>query len=255
MGGRPLDSRSHNGCSGYIAQITSEPGANFLGPYRGAIPCDTNGKRFLSRPDNFSFDDESTMSRTANIDRQTAETQIKLTLNLDGTGQSKIQTGVGFFDHMLTLLARHGLLDLEIDCNGDLEVDQHHTVEDVGICLGQAIAEALGDKKGITRYGGKTLPMEETLITSAVDLSGRAWFVYKVDFPTEKIGEFDSQLVEDFWQAVSANAKMNLHLVLHHGRNSHHISEGIFKTTARALREAVSIDPRETSVPSTKGTL
>ncbi|WP_145424376.1 imidazoleglycerol-phosphate dehydratase HisB [Symmachiella dynata] len=195
------------------------------------------------------------MSRTANIDRQTAETQIKLTLNLDGTGQSKIQTGVGFFDHMLTLLARHGLLDLEIDCNGDLEVDQHHTVEDVGICLGLAIAEALGDKKGITRYGGKTLPMEETLITSAVDLSGRAWFVYKVDFPTEKIGEFDSQLVEDFWQAVSANAKMNLHLVLHHGRNSHHISEGIFKTTARALREAVSIDPRETSVPSTKGTL
>ncbi len=195
------------------------------------------------------------MSRTATINRQTAETQIQLTLNIDGTGKSHIQTGVGFFDHMLTLFAKHSLMDLEIHANGDLDVDQHHTVEDVGICLGLALAEALGDKQGITRYGGKTLPMEETLITSAVDLSGRAWFVCRVEFPTEKIGEFDSQLVEDFWQAFSANAKMNLHLVLHHGRNSHHISEGIFKTTARALREAVAIDPRETSIPSTKGTL
>lgn len=195
------------------------------------------------------------MSRTATINRQTAETQIQLTLNVDGTGLSKIQTGVGFFDHMLTLFAKHGLMDLEVTAKGDLEVDQHHTVEDVGICLGLAVAEALGDKKGITRYGGKTLPMEETLVTSAVDLSGRAWFVSQVPFPTEKIGNFDSQLIEDFWQAVSANAKMNLHLVLHHGRNSHHIAEGIFKTTARALREAVAVDPRETSVPSTKGTL
>ncbi len=195
------------------------------------------------------------MSRTASINRQTAETKIQLTLDLDGTGQSQIQTGVGFFDHMLTLFARHGLMDLEIHAQGDLEVDQHHTVEDVGICLGQALLDALGDKKGITRYGGKTLPMEETLITSAVDLSGRAWFVCHVEFPTEKIGDFDSQLVEDFWQAVSANAKMNLHLVLHHGRNSHHIAEGIFKTTARALREAVAIDARETAVPSTKGSL
>lgn len=195
------------------------------------------------------------MSRIATINRKTAETEIQLKLNLDGSGQSTIQTGVGFFDHMLTLFAKHGLFDLEIDANGDLEVDQHHTVEDVGICLGLGLAEALGDKQGITRYGGKTLPMEETLVTVAVDLSGRAWFVCHVDFPTEKIGNFDAQLVEDFWQAVSANAKMNLHQVLHHGRNSHHIAEGLFKTTARALREAVGIDPRETSVPSTKGTL
>ncbi len=195
------------------------------------------------------------MSRTATINRKTAETDIQLTLELDGAGNAQIDTGIGFFDHMLTLLARHGLFDLEIHAAGDLHVDQHHTVEDVGICLGKALAAAVGDKQGITRYGDKTLSMEETLVTSALDLSGRAWFVYKVDFPTEKIGDFDSQLIEEFWQAVSANARMNLHLVLHHGKNSHHIAEGIFKATARALREAVSSDPRETSVPSTKGSL
>lgn len=196
-----------------------------------------------------------TMPRTALIERQTAETKIRLSLNLDGSGIAQIQTGVGFFDHMLTLLAKHGLFDLEIHADGDLHVDQHHTVEDVGICLGKAIAQALGDKKGIVRYGSKTLPMEETLVTSALDLSGRAWYVSHVAFPTEKIGEFDAQLVDDFWQAVSANALMNLHLVLHHGRNSHHISEGVFKATARALREAVAVDPRQTGVPSSKGTL
>lgn len=196
-----------------------------------------------------------TMPRTALIERQTAETKIRLSLNLDGSGITQIQTGVGFFDHMLTLLAKHGLFDLEIHADGDLHVDQHHTVEDVGICLGKAIAQALGDKKGIVRYGSKTLPMEETLVTSALDLSGRAWYVSHVAFPTEKIGEFDAQLVDDFWQAVSANALMNLHLVLHHGRNSHHISEGVFKATARALREAVAVDPRQTGVPSSKGTL
>lgn len=195
------------------------------------------------------------MPRTASIQRQTAETNIRLSLNLDGSGIAKIQTGVGFFDHMLTLLAKHGLFDLEIEAVGDLHVDQHHTVEDVGICLGKALQQALGDKKGIVRYGSKTLPMEETLVTSALDLSGRAWYVSRVEFPTEKIGEFDSQLVDDFWQAVSANALMNLHLVLHHGRNSHHISEGIFKATARALREAVAVDPRQVGVPSSKGTL
>lgn len=195
------------------------------------------------------------MPRTASIHRTTAETQIRLTLNLDGTGKSEIKTGVGFFDHMLTLLARHGLFDLDVDANGDLHVDQHHTVEDVGICLGKAIAQALGDKQGIVRYGSKTLPMEETLVTSALDLSGRAWYVSRVEFPTEKIGNFDAQLVDDFWQAVSANALMNLHLVLHHGRNSHHIAEGLFKATARALREAVAIDPRQIGVPSSKGTL
>lgn len=195
------------------------------------------------------------MPRQASLERQTAETQIRLKLDLDGTGHSKIHTGIGFFDHMLTLFSKHGLIDLEVDAQGDLHVDQHHTVEDVGICLGKALAQALGDKRGIVRYGSKTLPMEETLVTSALDLSGRAWYVSHVSFPTEKIGEFDSQLIDDFWQAVSANALMNLHLVLHHGRNSHHIAEGLFKATARALREAVSIDPRQTGIPSTKGTL
>lgn len=195
------------------------------------------------------------MPRTASIKRRTGETSIELTLNLDGTGQAHVETGVGFFDHMLTLLAKHALFDLSVRAEGDLEVDQHHTVEDVGICLGKALAQALGDKKGITRYGSKTIPMEETLVTSAVDLSGRMWFVFQIKFPTEKIGNFDTELVETFWQAVAANALMNLHLVLHHGSNSHHISEGLFKGTARALREAVAVDPRQTGVPSSKGSL
>ena len=195
------------------------------------------------------------MSRTASIDRNTAETQISLSLNLDGSGQTDISTGVGFLDHMLTLLAKHGLFDLKVRATGDLEVDEHHTVEDVGICLGKTILEAIGDKSGINRYGHMTLPMEETLVTSAADLSGRVAFVYSVEFPTEKIGTFDTQLVQEFWTAVSSNALMNLHLILHHGTNSHHISEGIFKATARALRMAVSIDPRQQGVPSSKGVL
>ena len=195
------------------------------------------------------------MPRTASLDRRTAETQIALTLTLDGTGQSEIRTGVGFFDHMLTLLARHGLFDLTVDAQGDTDVDDHHTVEDVGICLGQALLKAIGDKRGISRYGSMTLPMEETLVTSAVDFSGRAWFVDKFQFPTEKVGQFDVQLVEVFWQAVAANALMNLHILLHHGVNSHHIAEAIFKATARALRQAVTLDARETGVPSSKGTL
>jgi len=195
------------------------------------------------------------MVRTASYNRKTTETSVKLELNLDGTGQAKINTGVGFFDHMLTLLAKHALFDLEIEATGDLEVDAHHTVEDVGICFGKALAESLGDKKGIHRYGSITLPMEETLVTVAVDLSGRIWFVSRVDIPTKKIGEFDSELVEVFWQSVAANAQMNLHQVLHYGSNSHHIAEGIFKATARALRLAVSIDSREQGVPSSKGTL
>ncbi|MEZ6058634.1 MAG: imidazoleglycerol-phosphate dehydratase HisB [Planctomycetaceae bacterium] len=195
------------------------------------------------------------MSRKATIQRQTKETNISLTLELDGTGGSDVQTGVGFFDHMLTLFAKHGLFNLAVHAKGDLNVDFHHTVEDVGICLGQALREALGDKRGIARYGSMTLPMEETLVTSALDLSGRFWFVDSYEFPTEKIGEFDSQLVEVFWQAFAANALMNLHLVLIHGKNSHHIAEGFFKATARALRQAVTIDPRETGVPSSKGSL
>lgn len=195
------------------------------------------------------------MSRTATIDRTTGETQIRLTLNLDGTGQAQIDTGVGFFNHMLTLFAKHGQFDLTIDAKGDLDVDQHHTVEDTGICLGQAIRQAIGDKAGIHRYGSMTLPMEDTLVTSALDLSGRYWFVDNFKFPTEKIGEFDSQLVEVFWQALAANALMNLHVVLHHGHNSHHISEAIFKATARALRAAITIDPRQQGIPSSKGVL
>jgi imidazoleglycerol-phosphate dehydratase len=193
--------------------------------------------------------------RVAKIDRSTAETKISLELNLDGTGQSEIATGVGFFDHMLTLLARHGAFDLRVKADGDLHVDQHHTVEDTGICLGQAIKAALGDKTGIRRYGHFTLPMEETLVTTALDLSGRYYLVFNAPIPASKIGDFDSELVEDFWQAVAANALMNLHVVLHHGRNSHHISEGIFKSAARALRMAVEKDSRMTGVPSTKGTL
>ena len=195
------------------------------------------------------------MPRAATINRKTAETDIQLTLNLDGGGTSKIETGIGFFDHMLTLLAKHALFDLTVSAKGDLAVDFHHTVEDVGICLGKALAQALGDKAGIVRYGSKTLPMEETLVTSALDLSGRAWFVCRVAFATEKIGDFDTELVETFWQALAANALMNLHLVLHHGSNSHHVAEALFKSTARALREAIAVDPRQTGVPSSKGTL
>ena len=195
------------------------------------------------------------MSRTATINRKTNETEIALSLNLDGTGVSQIQTGVGFFDHMLELLARHAVIDLDVTAQGDLHVDQHHTVEDVGICFGQALRQALGDKSGIRRYGHFTLPMEETLVTTAIDFSGRYFLVFNADFPSAKIGDFDSELVEDFWQSTAANALCNLHVVLHHGRNSHHISEAIFKSAARSLRMAVEADSRMTGVPSTKGTL
>jgi len=195
------------------------------------------------------------MARVAEINRVTAETKIRLRLDLDGSGRSTIKTGVGFFDHMLTAFARHGSFDLEVDADGDLHVDQHHTVEDVGICLGMAFHQALGNKAGIRRYGHMTLPMEETLVTTAVDLSGRSFFVFQASFPTAKIGEFDSELVQDFWQSVSANSLCNLHVVLHYGRNSHHISEGIFKSAARSFRMAVELDPRTTGIPSTKGSL
>jgi len=195
------------------------------------------------------------MSRIATINRNTAETQIQLSLNLDGTGQANVQTGIGFLDHMLTLLAKHALFDLDVTAAGDLHIDQHHTAEDVGICLGQALKQAVGDKQGLTRYGHWTLPMEETLVTAALDLSGRVKFVYRVQFPTEKVGQFDTELFEEFWHAVAANAMMNLHLVLHYGTNSHHIAEATFKATARALRQAVTIDSRQTGVPSSKGTL
>jgi imidazoleglycerol-phosphate dehydratase len=195
------------------------------------------------------------MGRTANIDRKTNETHVRLTLELDGSGQADVKTGVGFLDHMLTLLAKHAVIDLNVKAKGDLEVDQHHTVEDVGICLGQALKQALGDKAGVRRYGHFTLPMEETLATVAIDLGGRYALVFRADFPSAKIGDFDTELVEDFWQAFAANALCNLHVLVHYGRNSHHISEAIFKSAARALRMAVEADPRSPGVPSTKGTL
>jgi imidazoleglycerol-phosphate dehydratase len=195
------------------------------------------------------------MSRVGQIERKTAETQITLELNLDGEGRARLNTGVGFFDHMLTLLAKHAAIDLTVDAAGDLHVDQHHTVEDVGICFGQALRQALGDKAGVRRYGHFTLPMEETLVTSAIDLSGRYFLAFQAPFSAAKIGDFDSELVEDFWQAAAANALCNLHILLHYGRNNHHISEAIFKATARALRMAVELDPRQPGVPSTKGTL
>jgi imidazoleglycerol-phosphate dehydratase len=195
------------------------------------------------------------MSRTATIRRETTETTVDLTLNLDGSGTHTLATGVGFFDHMLTHLAKHGLFDLSVQCKGDLHVDSHHTVEDVGICFGKCLAQALGNKAGIRRYGSATGPMDETLVTAAVDLSGRPFLVWKADVPNELLGTFHSSLAEEFWRAASSAGGFNLHVVLHHGRNTHHVVEAIFKATARALRQAVEPDPRATGIPSTKGVL
>src|SRR3954453_6118941 len=195
------------------------------------------------------------MPRTAAIRRETGETKIDLALDLDGGGRADVATGVGFFDHMLTLLARHSLIDLTVRAAGDLHVEAHHTVEDVGICLGRALAQALGDKAGIRRYGDATVPMDETLVTAAVDLSGRPFCVWKADVPLETLGTFSSQLAEEFWRGASSSGAFALHVVLHHGKNTHHIVEGIFKACARALRAAAEPDPRGGGVPSTKGVL
>jgi len=195
------------------------------------------------------------MPRTATVSRKTAETDIRLTLDLDGTGRANVSTGLGFFDHMLTLLAGHSLIDLTVDCTGDLHVDGHHTVEDVGRALGAAVVECLGDKQGIRRYGHAIIPMDESLATVAVDLGGRSACVFAVEFPVPTIGTFDAQLVEVFWESVAATAGMNFHAILHHGRNGHHIAEAVFKAAARALRVAVEHDPRQPGIPSTKGTL
>src|SRR5262249_17562200 len=195
------------------------------------------------------------MPRSATIRRETGETRIALTLDLDGTGRAELKTGVGFFDHMLTLLAKHSLIDLSVEAAGDLHVDPHHTVEDVGICYGQALAQALGGKAGIRRYGSATIPMDEVLVTAAVDLSGRAYFVWHADVPLETLGTFNAPLAEEFWRAVATQGALNLHVLCHHGRNTHHIVEGIFKAVARALRQAVEADPRMPGVPSTKGVL
>ncbi len=193
--------------------------------------------------------------RVAEIIRQTKETDIQLRLDLDGSGRSEIATGVGFLDHMLELFSRHSLIDLQVTCRGDLHVDAHHTTEDIGICLGQGIDKAVGDKAGIRRYGHIVLPMDETLVTCAVDLGGRPYWAWNAPMPAPKIGDFDSELVADFWQAVAFNGRMNLHVLLHYGRNTHHISEAIFKGLARTLRDALERDPRNSAVPSTKGSL
>ena len=192
--------------------------------------------------------------RTSEITRNTAETKISLKLNLDGTGKSQIDTGVGFLDHMLTLFAAHGKFDLTVICNGDTGVDDHHSVEDIGICLGQAFQQALGDKRGITRYGSFLLPMDEALILSAVDISGRSCLCYDLDIPTEKIGTFDTELVEEFFLGFTRNCPMSLHLRKLAGTNSHHIAEGAFKSLGRALKAAVALDGSN-EIPSTKGVL
>ena len=193
--------------------------------------------------------------RTATIDRKTAETDIQLALNLDGSGTADVQSGVGFLDHMLTLFAKHGLMDLTVRCRGDLHIDQHHTVEDIGICLGMAIAQAVGDKKGIVRYGTFTVPMDETLVMASLDLSGRAYLVCNLDVKNRKIGDFDAELATEFFRAVSDNARMNLHVHQFHGENAHHIVEAAFKAFARALDAATQTDPRVEGVPSTKNVL
>lgn len=195
------------------------------------------------------------MTRKSNIKRRTGETVIELWLMLEGIGRLDIETGIGFFDHMLNALGRHGGFDLKIIAKGDLEVDQHHTVEDIGICLGLAMREALDDCRGIHRFGHFTLPMDESLVTAAVDFGGRPYFHYDVKFPSSKVGQFDCELVGEFWQAFAMNAPCNLHIKLHHGDNAHHIAEAVFKATARALRMAVEADPRVHDIPSTKGVL
>jgi imidazoleglycerol-phosphate dehydratase len=195
------------------------------------------------------------MTRTSTINRKTGETDIRVSVNLDGTGAGKRETGIGFFDHMLDLFAKHSLIDLDVKAVGDLHVDDHHTSEDVGIALGQAIHESLGNREGVRRYGHFTLPMDECLVTAAVDMGGRYAFEYNAPIGPAKIGTFDSELVEHFWQSFAANANCNFHVVLHYGRNSHHIAEAVFKATARAIRMACEMDPRSTGIPSTKGVL
>lgn len=194
--------------------------------------------------------------RIAEVNRKTGETDIQLKLSLDGSGKSSIDTGCGFLNHMLTLFAKHGRFDLEVFCKGDLEVDDHHTVEDIGIALGQAFAKALDDKKGIKRYGDVILPMDEALILSAVDLSGRSYLGFELEVPTEKVGNFDTELVEEFWLGFVRNAACNLHIRKLAGTNSHHIIEGAFKSVARSLKEAVEVDEKfADEIPSTKGIL
>src|SRR5213596_2105532 len=196
-----------------------------------------------------------TKTRAAEIHRKTKETDIRVSLVLDGGGTARISTGVPFLDHMLELFAKHGLFDLEVTCKGDLHIDDHHSVEDIAICLGEAFHSALGDKAGISRYGESVVPMDEALCRSVIDLSGRFYLVYEVKTRRQRIGNFSVELAEHFWRSFAETAKFNLHIDCLRGRNSHHILEGTFKATARALKQAVARDPRVTSVPSTKGVL
>lgn len=195
------------------------------------------------------------MARATCIDRNTKETQIRVEINLDGSGLSEIETGIGFFDHMLTHLAKHGLIDLRVKCKGDLDVDAHHTVEDVGISIGKVIAEAVGDKAGMARYGSSVVPMDEALVMTALDISGRGSLAYGVTIAKEMVGSFDSELAPEFFKSLCVNAGINAHIRQLDGGNAHHVIEAAFKSFARALREAISIDPRIQGVPSTKGTL
>jgi imidazoleglycerol-phosphate dehydratase len=195
------------------------------------------------------------MTRAAEIDRRTAETQIRLSLELDGDGSGERDTGVGFFDHMLDLLARHGRMNLSVAARGDLQTGAHHTVEDVGICLGQALDRALGDRAGITRYGQATVPMDESRAACAIDISGRGLLSMDSPLPPGAIGNFDHELTEEFFRAVAANARLTLHITVEAGTNAHHVIEAMFKACARALRAAVALDPTEPGVPSTKGML
>jgi imidazoleglycerol-phosphate dehydratase len=193
--------------------------------------------------------------RTAEVHRKTKETYVRVVLNLDGSGQSQVSTGLPFLDHMLDLFARHGLFDIQVDCKGDLEIDDHHSVEDIAITLGQALTQALGDKAGIARYGEAVVPMDEALCRSVIDLSGRFYLVYEVQTRRQKIGNFSVELAEHFWRSLAETARFNLHIDCLRGRNTHHILEGTFKATTRALRQAVSRDPRISGVLSTKGAL
>jgi imidazoleglycerol-phosphate dehydratase len=194
--------------------------------------------------------------RSATVTRTTAETKITVDVTLDGTGQYDNQTGIGFFDHMLDQLARHSLIDMKVRCDGDLHIDDHHTVEDVGIALGQALTQAMGDKRGIVRYGACLLPMDDALVRAALDLSARPFLVWNVDLPSAKIGTFDTELVREFFQALSTHGGITLHVDMLHGVNSHHIAEAAFKAVARALRDALEVDPRKAdAIPSTKGAL
>jgi len=195
------------------------------------------------------------MTRTSSISRSTNETSVTVGLDLDGSGRAEVRTGLGFFDHMLAILAGHSLVDLAVHCEGDLHVDGHHTVEDVGRTIGQGVREALGDRRGIRRYGAATVPMDDALVTGAIDLGGRAATVLAVEFRVPTIGDFDVQLVEVFWDGFAAGAGANVHAVLHHGRNAHHVAEAVFKSLARALRMATELDPRQPGIPSTKGSL